>query len=103
MHDQDPIQRRHQHVARREDFGIRTQNLRRQPGLISFSKQKYADRFPWEQQMDDGKDRRPRAEGTATYTMNYAFDFQYDLYPQDMILYVTSTFQEKHHSFHLNG
>jgi hypothetical protein len=27
--------------------------------------------------------------------MNYAFDFQYDFYPQEMILYVKSTFQEK--------
>ena len=61
-----------------------------------FSKQKYAESFSVS--TADGtmeKTVDPGAEGTATYTMNYAFDFQYDLYPQDMILYVTSTFQEK--------
>ena len=61
-----------------------------------FSKQKYAESFSVS--TADGTMEKivdPGAEGTATYTMNYAFDFQYDLYPQDMILYVTSTFQEK--------
>ena len=61
-----------------------------------FSKQKYAESFSVG--TADGTMEKivdPGAEGTATYTMNYAFDFQYDLYPQDMILYVTSTFQEK--------
>src|SRR5215207_1123682 len=61
-----------------------------------FSKQKYAESFSV--RTADGTMEKivdPGAEGTATYTMNYAFDFQYDLYPQDMILYVTSTFQEK--------
>ena len=37
----------------------------------------------------------PGAEGTATYTMSYSFDFLYDFYPQEMILYVTSRFNEK--------
>ena len=61
-----------------------------------FSKQKYAESFSVG--TADGTMEKivdPGAEGTATYTMNYAFDFQYDLYPQDMILYITSTFQEK--------
>jgi len=61
-----------------------------------FSKQKYAESFSVG--TADGTMEKivdPGAEGTATYTMNYAFDFQYDLYPQDMILYVKSTFQEK--------
>src|SRR6185295_4335989 len=61
-----------------------------------FSKQKYAESFSV--RTTDGTMEKivdPGAEGTATYTMNYAFDFQYDLYPQEMILYVTSTFQQK--------
>jgi len=32
---------------------------------------------------------------TSTIDINYAFDFSYDGYPQDMILYFTSTYQEK--------
>jgi peptide/nickel transport system permease protein len=33
--------------------------------------------------------------GTSTIEMSHAFDFSYDMYPQEMILYLTSTFQEK--------
>ena len=61
-----------------------------------FSKQKYAESFSVG--TADGtmeKIVEPGAEGTATYTMKYDFDFQYDFYPQDMILYVKSTFKEK--------
>jgi peptide/nickel transport system permease protein len=61
-----------------------------------FSKQKYAESFSVG--TADGtmeKIVEPGAEGTATYTMKYDFDFQYDFYPQEMILYVKSTFNEK--------
>ncbi len=61
-----------------------------------FSKQKYAESFSV--RTADGtmeKIVEPGAEGTATYTMKYDLDFQYDLYPQEMILYVKSTFNEK--------
>ncbi len=61
-----------------------------------FSSQKYAESFAV--RTSDGtmeKIVEPGAEGTATYTMNYAFDFEYDFYPQEMILYVTSTFKDK--------
>ena len=61
-----------------------------------FSKQKYAESFSVG--TADGtmeKIVEPGAEGTATYTMKYDFDFQYDFYPQEMILYVKSTFKEK--------
>ncbi len=61
-----------------------------------FSKEKYAESFAvntvngtMEKVVEHG------AEGTATYNMSYTFDFQYDLYPQDLLLYVNSTFQEK--------
>jgi peptide/nickel transport system permease protein len=37
----------------------------------------------------------PGAEGTSTMEVSYTFDFSSDYYPQDMILYFTSTFQEK--------
>jgi len=61
-----------------------------------FSKQKYAESFSV--RTADGTMEKivdPGAEGTATYIMKYAFDFQYDLYPQEMILYVKATFKQK--------
>ena len=61
-----------------------------------FSSQKYSESFAV--RTSDGTMEKivdPGAEGTATYTMTHAFDFQYDVYPQEMILYVTSTFKEK--------
>lgn len=67
------------------------------PAWINFfSSQKYSESFAV--RTSDGtmeKIVEPGAEGTATYTMNHAFDFEYDYYPQEMILYVTSTFKEK--------
>lgn len=37
----------------------------------------------------------PGAEGTGELLANYAFDFTYDTYPQDMILYFKSSYAEK--------
>jgi peptide/nickel transport system permease protein len=61
-----------------------------------FSKEKYAESFAvntvngtMQKAVEHG------AAGTATYAMSYTFDFQYDLYPQDLLLYVNSTFNEK--------
>jgi peptide/nickel transport system permease protein len=34
-------------------------------------------------------------DGTSTLSMSYAFDFSADDYPQEMILYITSRYQEK--------
>ncbi len=34
-------------------------------------------------------------QDVTSYTMNYSFDFNYDYYPQEMIVYVTSKFAEK--------
>ena len=61
-----------------------------------FSSKKYAESFSV--RTSDGSMERtvePGAQGTATYTISYPFDFSYDYYPQDMILYVRSKFQEK--------
>jgi len=61
-----------------------------------FSGKKYSESFAV--RTSDGtmeKAVEPGAESTATFTMNHAFDFQYDFYPQEMILYITSVFEEK--------
>ena len=61
-----------------------------------FSKKKYAESFAVN--TTNGtmeKVVEPGAEGTATYTMSYILDFQYDFYPQEMILYVNAKFAEK--------
>ena len=61
-----------------------------------FSNSKYAESFAV--RTSDGtmeKVVEPADASTTSYTMSYAFDFQYDYYPQEMILYVTSTFNEK--------
>lgn len=61
-----------------------------------FSSKKYAESFSV--RTSDGsmqKTVEAGAQGTATYTMSHTFDFDYDYYPQEMILYVTSKFNEK--------
>ncbi len=37
----------------------------------------------------------PGAQGTATFDISYSFDFQYDDYPQEMILYFDTKYAEK--------
>ena len=61
-----------------------------------FSSKKYAASFAV--RTSDGsmpKEVIPGNEGTATISASYAFDFNYDYYPQDLILYLTSKYQEK--------
>jgi len=61
-----------------------------------FSSKKYAESFAV--RTSDGtmtKEVTPGKEGTATTSASYAFDFTYDYYPQDMILYLTSQYNEK--------
>ena len=36
-----------------------------------------------------------KSDGSSLITMTYTFDFQYDDFPQDMMLYLKSTYQEK--------
>jgi peptide/nickel transport system permease protein len=61
-----------------------------------FSTKKYAESFAVS--TSDGSMTRevtPGAEGTSTMEATYTFDFLYDYYPQDLILYFTSTYTEK--------
>jgi peptide/nickel transport system permease protein len=61
-----------------------------------FSSKKYAESFAV--RTSDGsmsKEVTPGKEGTATISASYTFDFTYDYYPQDMILYLTSRYKEK--------
>ena len=61
-----------------------------------FSSTKYAESFAVS--TADGSfagEVTPGAEGTATLLANHTFDFTYDTYPQDMILYFTSDYEEK--------
>src|SRR5215207_830429 len=61
-----------------------------------FSKKKYAESFAV--RTSDGsmtKEVTPGAEGTSTMSASYTFDFSYDYYPQDLILYLTSKYKQK--------
>jgi peptide/nickel transport system permease protein len=61
-----------------------------------FSSKKYAESFAV--RTSDGsmiKEVTPGEEGTSTMEVSYTFDFLSDYYPQDMILYLTSRYQEK--------
>jgi peptide/nickel transport system permease protein len=61
-----------------------------------FSKSKYAESFAVRTSDETmTKEVTPGAEGTSTMEVSYTFDFSSDYYPQDMILYFTSTYQEK--------
>jgi peptide/nickel transport system permease protein len=67
------------------------------PAWINFfSSKKYAESFAV--RTSDGtmtKEVTPGAEGTSTMLVSYSFDFSSDYYPQDLILYLSSTFKEK--------
>ena len=67
------------------------------PAWINFfSSKKYAESFAV--RTSDGsmpKEVTPGKQGTATISIAYPFDFNYDYYPQDMILYLTSKYTEK--------
>ena len=41
------------------------------------------------------KEVTPGAEGTSTMSISYTYDFSYDYYPQELILYLTSKYKEK--------
>lgn len=61
-----------------------------------FSKKKYAESF--DVNSANGTMEKvvtPGAKNTTTYNISYAFDFQYDTYPQELILYVNTKFLEK--------
>jgi len=61
-----------------------------------FSSKKYSESFAVNS--SDGqiiKNVTPGNGGTSTVEMTYSFDFSYDEYPQEMLFYFTSTFDEK--------
>jgi peptide/nickel transport system permease protein len=61
-----------------------------------FSSKKYAESFAVK--TSDGSmvnEVTPGAEGTSTMEASYTFDFASDYYPQEMILYLNSKYQEK--------
>ena len=61
-----------------------------------FANKKYSESFSV--RTTDGsmfKEVTPGEEGTSTLSISYAFDFSSDYYPQEMILYLTSAYQEK--------
>lgn len=61
-----------------------------------FSSKKYAESFSV--RTSDGsmpKEVTPGKEGTSTVTINYPFIFTSDYFPQDLILYISSKYQEK--------
>src|SRR6266498_4592097 len=58
-----------------------------------FSKKKYAESFAV--RTSDGtmtKEVTAGAQGSSTMEASYAFDFSFDYYPQEMILYLTSKY-----------
>ena len=61
-----------------------------------FSSKKYSESFS--ARTTDGsiaKEVIPGAEGTSTVSISYTFDFSSDFYPQELLIYFTSKFQEK--------
>lgn len=61
-----------------------------------FSSKKYSESFAV--RTSDGtmtKEVTPGAQGSATMSISYDFDFSYDYYPQELILYFTSAYQGK--------
>jgi peptide/nickel transport system permease protein len=61
-----------------------------------FSSKKYSESFAV--RTVDGtmtKEVTPGKEGTSTMSISYAYDFLYDYYPQELILYFNSKYKEK--------
>ncbi len=61
-----------------------------------FSSQKYAESFAVDTADESmTKTATPGKDGVTTYNISYEFDFQYDTFPQEMLLYFTSSFETK--------
>jgi peptide/nickel transport system permease protein len=61
-----------------------------------FSSKKYSESFAV--RTSDGSMEKTIVQDTpeiSTITISYPFDFTYDFYPQEMLLYVTSKYREK--------
>jgi peptide/nickel transport system permease protein len=61
-----------------------------------FSSKKYSESFAVST-TDGGMTREvtPGNDGVSTFQMSHEFDFTYDVYPQEMLLYLKSSFAEK--------
>ena len=61
-----------------------------------FSDKKFSESFAVNS-ADGGMEKivEPGNDGVTNYSITHEFDFTYDVYPQDMLLYVTSSFREK--------
>ncbi|MBI5297581.1 MAG: ABC transporter permease [Chloroflexi bacterium] len=64
--------------------------------INAFSSKKYAESFSV-RSTDGGIQKMvaPNSEEVSTITMEYTFDYSYDYLPQEMLLYITSKYQQK--------
>jgi peptide/nickel transport system permease protein len=64
--------------------------------INAFSSKKYAESFSV-RTTDGGMEKTvsPNSEEISTITMEYTFDYSYDYLPQEMLLYITSKYQQK--------
>jgi peptide/nickel transport system permease protein len=61
-----------------------------------FSSQKYSESFAVDTADESmTKTATPGKDGVTTHNISYEFDFQYDTFPQEMLLYFTSSFETK--------
>ncbi|MBI5962823.1 MAG: ABC transporter permease [Chloroflexi bacterium] len=61
-----------------------------------FSTKKYSESFAVNTKDNQiAKKVTPGKDGVSTFEITYDFDFSYDVYPQEMLLYFTATYQEK--------
>ncbi len=61
-----------------------------------FSSKKYSESFAVSTADESmTKTGTPGKDGVTTYNISHEFDFQYDTYPQEMLLYFTSSFETK--------
>jgi peptide/nickel transport system permease protein len=68
-----------------------------QPAWVNwFSSKKYSESFAVSSADGEfSKVAAPGKDGATTYEMVHEFDFNYDMFPQDMILYLKSSFEVK--------
>ncbi len=68
-----------------------------QPAWVNwFSSKKYSESFAVSSADGEfSKVATPGKDGATTYEMVHEFDFNYDMFPQDMILYLKSSFEVK--------
>ncbi len=79
-----------------EDVWYRNPKFAAPAWINYFSSEKYAESFAVNTGDGSlGSELTPGAEGTSTLIAAHSFEFNYDTYPQEMILYFTSAYAEK--------